>query len=650
MALELILREGNSELTYNDLDSNFKKIKAAVDPLVAQTPATGSVTSFSSGDGGVLFTTSVATATSTPALTFSLTSQTANFIFAAPSGGNGSPTFRSLVVADLPKITIAKGGTNLSSIINTNTVLTNFGGNYVGKTLTSYDNKITVDLTDPSNFIFRLVEGNINMTNIATGVLGRAYGGTGLDLSAAANGKLLIGTGSGMALANLTAGTGITITSPTAGNITISRNASDITPISLGGTNNNTFTANGVLYYDATAGKIINNNIFNYIGDTTVGFNYSTVNISSSSVLYNNFSITNGSAAGTATAGYFLNNNLSKGLSIQTLSSAFTPASGVVYDKARDIISSNNTVSGGGGLYIWEAVDGLPITFCFGATEATAQPIALWTGLNNDPYSIGLGFESLKSSTTGYRNTAIGYRALKALTTGYENVIVGDSSSALVITTGYRNSIFGASSGVALVGGYNNTILGFGAGGSLTSAHDNVIIGTGVSPTNLVTGSYNVLIGTGANLGSDVSNTIVLSTDIGERARCLSTGAWGFGTAAPNSSFQTVGSVSYSIRNYTPPIGSGGYGTTALSNTDFYLNVTNVGADGSVTVTLPQASTCQGRTYILSNATTANHYLTLNPYSGDTLYGVGGSVSTLNVNYRTSIRVYSDGNNQWIVR
>ena len=263
MALELILREGNSELTYNDLDSNFKKIKAAVDPLRAATPATGSVTSFSSGDGGVLFTTSVATATSTPALTFSLTSQTANFIFAAPSGGNGSPTFRSLVVADLPKITIAKGGTNLSSIINANTVLTNFGGNYVGKTLTSYDNKITVDLTDPSNFIFRLVEGNINMTNIATGVLGRAYGGTGLDLSAADNGKLLIGTGSGMALANLTAGTGITITSPTSGNITISRNTSDVTPISLGGTNNNTFTANGVLYYDATAGKIINNNIKN---------------------------------------------------------------------------------------------------------------------------------------------------------------------------------------------------------------------------------------------------------------------------------------------------------------------------------------------------------------------------------------------------
>lgn len=645
MALELILREGNSELTYNDLDSNFKKIKAAVDPLIAATPATGSVTSFSSGDGGVLFTTSVATATSTPALTFSLTSQTANFIFAAPSGGNGSPTFRSLVVADLPKITIAKGGTNLSSIINANTVLTNFGGNYVGKTLTSYDNKITVDLTDPSNFIFRLVEGNINMTNIATGVLGRAYGGTGLDLSAADNGKLLIGTGSGMALANLTAGTGITITSPTSGNITISRNTSDVTPISLGGTNNNTFTANGVLYYDATAGKIINNNIFSYIGDTTVGFNYSTVNISSSSVLYNNFSITNGSAAGTATAGYFLNNNLGKGLHTQTLSSAFAPPSGVVYDKARDIISSNNTVSGSGGLYIWEAVDGLPITFCFGATEATAQPIALWTGLNNDPYSVGLGFESLKSSTTGYRNTAIGYRALKGLTTGYENVVVGDSSSALVITTGYRNSIFGASSGVALVDGYNNTILGFGAGGSLTSAHDNIIIGTGVSPTNLVTGSYNVLIGTGANLGSDVSNTIVLSTYLGERARCLSTGAWGFGTTAPNSSFQTVGSVSYSVRNYTTSSG-----TTALSSTDFYLNVTNVGSDGSVTVTLPLASTCQGRTYILSNVTTANHYLILTPYSGDTIYGTSGTVSTLNINYRTSIRIYSDGGTQWIVR
>lgn len=63
----------------------------------------GTVTSFSSGNLSPLFTTSVATATTTPALTFSLSSQAANTVFAGPtSGGSAAPTFRALVLADLP--------------------------------------------------------------------------------------------------------------------------------------------------------------------------------------------------------------------------------------------------------------------------------------------------------------------------------------------------------------------------------------------------------------------------------------------------------------------------------------------------------------------------------------------------------------------
>ncbi len=63
----------------------------------------GTVTSFSSGNLSPLFTTAVANATTTPALTFSLSSQTANTVFAGPtSGGSAAPTFRALVLADLP--------------------------------------------------------------------------------------------------------------------------------------------------------------------------------------------------------------------------------------------------------------------------------------------------------------------------------------------------------------------------------------------------------------------------------------------------------------------------------------------------------------------------------------------------------------------
>lgn len=63
----------------------------------------GTVTTFSAGNLSPLFTTNVANPTSTPALSFTLDSQTANTIFAGPSSGPvAAPTFRNMVVADLP--------------------------------------------------------------------------------------------------------------------------------------------------------------------------------------------------------------------------------------------------------------------------------------------------------------------------------------------------------------------------------------------------------------------------------------------------------------------------------------------------------------------------------------------------------------------
>lgn len=60
----------------------------------------------------------------------------------------------------------------------------------------------------------------IAASQVTSGQLATARGGTGLDGSAAANGKLLIGNGSGFALATLTAGSNITITNGS-GTITI---------------------------------------------------------------------------------------------------------------------------------------------------------------------------------------------------------------------------------------------------------------------------------------------------------------------------------------------------------------------------------------------------------------------------------------------
>lgn len=70
---------------------------------VSSGTGSGTVTSFSAGDLNPLFTTSEATPTTTPALSFAQVTQSANLIFSGPaSGAAANPTFRSLVGDDLP--------------------------------------------------------------------------------------------------------------------------------------------------------------------------------------------------------------------------------------------------------------------------------------------------------------------------------------------------------------------------------------------------------------------------------------------------------------------------------------------------------------------------------------------------------------------
>lgn len=70
--------------------------------LVGGGGGTGTVTNFTAGNLSPLFNSSVATPTTTPALTFAQIAQSANQVFAGPSSGAAAnPTFRALVAADL---------------------------------------------------------------------------------------------------------------------------------------------------------------------------------------------------------------------------------------------------------------------------------------------------------------------------------------------------------------------------------------------------------------------------------------------------------------------------------------------------------------------------------------------------------------------
>lgn len=85
-------------------DSVYYKGTNGWKPIGNRGNYTGTVTNFSSGDLSPLFTTSEATTTTTPALTFSQVSQTQNKVFASPDGSSGNPTFRAIAVNDVPTL------------------------------------------------------------------------------------------------------------------------------------------------------------------------------------------------------------------------------------------------------------------------------------------------------------------------------------------------------------------------------------------------------------------------------------------------------------------------------------------------------------------------------------------------------------------
>lgn len=400
-----------------------------------------------------------------------------------------------------------------------------------------------------------------------------ANGGTGQTTFT--DGQLLIGnsTGNTLTKATLTAGSGVTITN-SAGGITIAATGSGGTVTSVtastplassggatpditlsgtvatanGGTGLSSFVANRVFYASSTSAVGQSANL-TFDGDSlsvygiTVG--RGLAGISTNTAVGNSALATVTSGAINTGIGYFALNKLTSGayntalgnsaaLNITTggnntavgssaLNNLTTGSNNIaVGSSALQGISttSDNVAIGSSALFyntVGENTAVGSLAASGNASNTTAVRItaigyrALTANYGNDNTSVG--YDSLKTNTTGFSNTAVGSTALFSNLGGYLNTAVGDSA-LYSNTSGDQNVGIGRSAGYTNSTGNANVYIGYSAG-YLATGSGNTFIGDGAGDA-VTTGANNVIIGaySGNEAGLDIrttSNQVVIS-------------------------------------------------------------------------------------------------------------------------------------------
>ncbi len=219
----------------------------------------GTVTDFSSGDLSPLFITSVATSTTTPALSFTLSTQAANLVFAGPSSGpDDLPTFRAFVSDDLPAVITDNSSINgLVITANTATITTGtWNGTRVSEAYggTNQSTYVAGDVlyASAANTLSKLGIGSAGQVlTVAGGIISWATPTTGTVTSVSGTANRITSTGGVTPVIDISASY-VGQTSITAlGTITTGVWSATAISETKGGTNQTSYITGDILYASA---------------------------------------------------------------------------------------------------------------------------------------------------------------------------------------------------------------------------------------------------------------------------------------------------------------------------------------------------------------------------------------------------------------
>ncbi|HEX4916691.1 MAG TPA: hypothetical protein VFV43_02210, partial [Limnobacter sp.] len=305
---------------------------------------------------------------------------------------------------------------------------------------------------------------NLNASNISSGTLGAAFGGTGVNSSTAANGQLLIGNGSGFALGNLTGTADQVLVSNGAGTITLSL------PQSIAATSTPTFgglTVNGQL--QASGNALLNSNVASYTQLRDLRILSSLDNAT-----WDHFRIRTDGAATNIYAG-----GAEDGLIFSVGQGASGDVGGQAYARVLRLMPDQRALFDGavqvaGNIQANRLLLGDP-------TGVTNPNIAI--GSNNlvgaqsgFGSNIAIGLEALQSNTSGEANIGIGRQALQKNMTGQSNLAIGDSALR-ENTSGYLNVALGNDALSSNTTGFYNLAIGDYALGANVNGNRNLALG-----------------------------------------------------------------------------------------------------------------------------------------------------------------------------